>query len=285
MIIILGLPRMATAAVYNAVIDHVNPKFTLYEPFTYLGDRRQIIHDILCVVRDDTYRLPGDLPQLILENQRWLLDYAKYKTKVPYCGPYCEKIISKLKSIDSVLVKDVYLWLKVLNEPSLVQCSTVIFMLRDFDSWLSAMFEWYRNARPINRLRKILKKIIDTYIRRKVKPVSKNITSRIQGALHSLSPFWARPDVLFGMAVAYTYLTEKVPRLVTARKFVEICKHVYEWYYSRLTNMLNDGVNVEIPDGKVTICRNNMMETTIVIVRFRDKLSSASLDALCSLIL
>ncbi len=286
MILILGPQRTATTIAYRELVCTISPTYALYEPFTFVRGRVGITHDILGPVRDDTWRLPAILREMVLRNQEWILEYLKLGRAVPLCGWDCWRIIYRLHELDNVLVKDVYFWFNALESEHLLERNlpdaVIIYTWRSFDAWFLSLMEWFRADTLFARVRNVLRKIVNTYIKRTRRPINTRIKDRVADTMRSLTNV-RNPKFAHGIGVFYSYLGYDPPRRLTSETFKIMCETVHMWYTRKLEDLKRRYIHskYELSQGYLYVLDS---KPNILIVMVQDKLTDNDSIKICNIV-
>jgi len=162
LVLVLGLPRTGTTAVYTYLTTATKPQIALYEPFNYHSRTRGPEHDVLGKVRDDLRKLPRALAVKIARNSTWVLDWGlNNKPRRPWLGEKWSEILDELYELARrrlIILKDVYLWTELDELTRRYSEVYIILTLRDFESTFRALAQWLEGARKVHI--KLVRKII-----------------------------------------------------------------------------------------------------------------------------
>ena len=150
-VFIVSFPRTATTGVYDKVCrlckSIFNDCLCIYEPFNHnvlsdIFNKGYHVHDRVGEIIHDYGRLPNYLKKLIYENSKWSKTWGFERNK--FLGNYVE-VIEELRKLGKPLVlKDVYLWVKLHELVRKYKDTLFVVTVRNKQYVLNSFLRWYR---------------------------------------------------------------------------------------------------------------------------------------------
>ena len=151
-LLILGLPRSGTTFAYKVACDLLDRHIYIMEPFNRevvewsLGSG--VVHDTEGPIPSQYSRLHRTVQELILKNSRWIDDWINNdKPTLPFLGGFWMNVLKALFSQPDIVVKDVYLWVRLRAAMSLLNNVKVLLIKRSLDTWLREIRAYYDKRR------------------------------------------------------------------------------------------------------------------------------------------
>lgn len=161
---IVSFPRTATTGLYVKLCEKLKMKLNskclcIYEPFNYnvledIFKKGKHVHDRVGKVPHDYNRLPDRLRKLIYENSKWSLVWGGRKEN--FLGCWFE-VIEELRNLGkTVVLKDVYLWVKLKTLCEKYSDTLFIITVREPQYVYNSFLRWFKNRTLTSQVAKKL---------------------------------------------------------------------------------------------------------------------------------